>query len=290
MIIRHDLELVFLHVPKCAGKELREILLIGAAADQGEELFNFAYSPILHRHVDLAHLPLADLVHWPQYQWLQRYTVIAAVRNPYERLSSAANEYFRPRCREDEATINGPGITAAMRRHYFSQLPLAHSQRDPRFIHSLPMTWFTHLGSKPMVDQILRCESLADDFQRLASRLELPAAMQDAAQASLRNRPLASEPPAPETGLDQLEAMLSHHLYAQDFATFDYPRHRSAEPSEIADDAAAELEPLLAALCPGKLSSHAIPILERADRVDWHWGPSSSREEAPCLAATRSVP
>ena len=30
MIIRHDLKLVFIHVPKCAGKQLREILKTGS--------------------------------------------------------------------------------------------------------------------------------------------------------------------------------------------------------------------------------------------------------------------
>ncbi len=289
MIIRHDLELVFLHVPKCAGKEIRDLLLIGASADTSEELFNFAYSPILHRHVDLAHLPMADLVHWPHYRWLECYTVIAAVRNPYERLNSAANEYFRQRSREDEAIINGPGITEAMRRHYFSQLPLAHSQRDPRFIHSLPMTWFTHQGSTPKVDRLLRCEHLADDFQQLASELNLPAEMQAVAQATLRNRPLASEMPPSPSRLAQMEATMAHHLYAQDFATFGYPLHDTAAPAGATSGADADLEPMLEALCPGSLPSHAIPILERANQVEWHWGPRSSRQEAERLAATRSA-
>jgi hypothetical protein len=83
---------------------------------------------------------------------------------------------------------------------------------------------------------------------------------------------------------------MAHHLYAQDFASFGYPQHRSADPAGAAAGADADLEPVLAALCPGNRPSHAIPILERADRVDWHWGPSSSREEAAGLAATRSKP
>ena len=287
MIIRHDLELVFLHVPKCAGKELREILLLEAPAQSSEELFNFSYSPILHRHVDLAHLPMADLIHWPAYQWLERYTVIAAVRDPYERLGSAANEYFRQRSRADEAIINGPGITAAMRRYYFSQLPLGHSQRDPRFIHSLPMTWFTHLGPTPMVDQLLRCESLADDFQQLASQLNLPLEMRELAQASLGNRPFASAPIAP--ALSQAEVDIAHHLYAQDFATFGY-RQREPAARQAGDSATApELTQVLASLCPANLPSHAIPLLERAETVQWHWGPSSQRQEAEGLAPTRST-
>ena len=286
MIIRHDLQLIFLHVPKCAGKELREILLIGASDENSEELFNFAYSSVLHRHVDLAHLPMADLVHWPAYSWLDRYTVIAAVRNPYERLASAANEYFRQRSRGDEAIINGAGITAAMRRHYYSQLALGHSQRDPRFIHSLPMTWFTHLGATPKVDQLLRCESLADDFQRLAAQLNLPAPMRQVAQATLRNRPLTAANTPIKTALDQAEVQLAHRLYAQDFATFAYLRQA---PDALPDTVDPDLQQLVGSLCPSTLSSHAIPVLERAERVEWHWGPCSQRQEAEKLAATRSA-
>jgi len=287
MIIRHDLELVFLHVPKCAGKELREILLIGATAETCEELFNFAYSPILHRHVDLAHLPMADLVHWPAHQWLARYTVIAAVRDPYERLGSAANEYFRQRSPEDEAIINGPGITAAMRRYYLSQLPLSHSQRDPRFIHSLPITWFTHLGSTPMVDQFLRCENLADDFLRLSAQLNLPAPMREAAQASLLNRPIALSQAPLETPLALAEAQMAHRLYAQDFATFGYPRQRPDSSPSLDAALAADLVQAFEALTPARLPSHAIPVLERAETVEWHWGPCSHRQELASLVATR---
>ena len=42
MIIRHDLNLVFVHVPKCAGKEIRDVLVTGAAEGAAESLFNYA--------------------------------------------------------------------------------------------------------------------------------------------------------------------------------------------------------------------------------------------------------
>lgn len=277
MIIRHDLRLVFLHVPKCAGKELRELLRHGAQPEHCISMFNFAYSSVLHRHVDLAHLPMADLVHWPEFRWLESYTTIAAIRNPYERLISSANEYFRQCSKQDEATINATGITVDMRRSYFRQLALQHSQLDPRFVHSLPMTWFTHLGATPMVDHLLRCETLADDFQHLAEQLDLPAAIRTEAAKRLRNKP--SRQPAAGLSWDEIE--LAHALYPQDFSTFGY----SSQPLPCTPTQNSDLG--LGLLSPPTSRSHAIPILSRAERVDWHWGPSSIRQEPPNLAPNR---
>ncbi len=278
MIIRHDLKLVFLHVPKCAGKELRELFSHDARPEHCVSMFNFAYSPVLHRHVDLAHLPMADLVHWPEFRWLESYTTIAAIRNPYERLTSAANEYFRQRSKQDEATINTTGITLDMRRSYFQQLALQHSQLDPRFVHSLPMTWFTHLGSTPVVDHLLRCETLADDVQHLAEQLDLPASIRSEAAQRLRNNPSRQT----VEGLSPDEIELAHALYPQDFGTFGYSRQRVPCPPTPNSDLGLEL------LNPSTTTkSHAIPILSRAERVDWHWGPSSIRQEPSNLPPTR---
>ena len=76
MIIRHDLNLVFVHVPKCAGKEIRDVLVTGAAEGAAESLFN-----IIARACGIAgfaHLPMICTT----AQWLQRYTVVAAIRHP----------------------------------------------------------------------------------------------------------------------------------------------------------------------------------------------------------------
>lgn len=280
MIIRHDLQLIFLHVPKCAGKELRAVFLEGAPADAAEDWFNFAYSPTLHRHVDRAHLTAEELAHEPVFQHLSRYRVIAAIRNPYERLCSAIIEYYRQFSSADEAIANGAGPSLAMQLHYLRQLPLHHSLRDPRFVHSQPITWFTHYGSRPMADHLLRCESLAEDFAQLAQQLDLPPAMQERGVRALRSQPgqttMGLHPPLEESGF-----ALANWLYSQDFRTFGYPM-RPVPPGQ--DD---PLATTIASLQPGRGHSHSLEFLERASLVHWHWGPSSQRPADQTLAPTR---
>ncbi len=57
MIVDHGLELVLLHVPKCAGTSLRRAFLEDAEAGGREVLscFDFTFDTILQRQVDLAH-------------------------------------------------------------------------------------------------------------------------------------------------------------------------------------------------------------------------------------------
>ena len=82
MIIDHDLKLVVLHVPKCAGTALRHAFLEDGAERRMESWFDFSYDPVLKRQVDLAHRPLMDLRHTKLWRWLRRYQVIACIRHP----------------------------------------------------------------------------------------------------------------------------------------------------------------------------------------------------------------
>ena len=63
MIVDHGLELVLLHVPKCAGTSLRQAFLEDAKAGGREVLscFDFAFDTILQRQVDLAHITMMVL-------------------------------------------------------------------------------------------------------------------------------------------------------------------------------------------------------------------------------------
>jgi hypothetical protein len=283
MIIRHDLKLVFLHVPKCAGKELREVFLAGAPEGAYESLFDFAYSTRLHRYVDLAHLPMADLVHWPQFKYLSRYTVVASIRHPEERLTSAANEFYRQRSQAEEALVNQSGLPRPWLNAYLSQLPERHSQIDPRFIHSLPMTWFTHLGCEPMVDHLLRCELLSDQMQDLAETLNWPDEIKDLAAKKLHNAP-TRRPIS-----DPCIWKLAQRLYSQDFSTFDYALSDMQEGCGglAASGTNRWIEKSLSQLEPTPCSSHDADLLSWSESVQWHWGPKCERQEPTILTPTR---
>ena len=45
---------------------------------------------------------------------------------------------------------------------------------DLRWVHGFPIHWFTHFGSRPMVDQLIRYEQLSSDLETAGKTLDLP--------------------------------------------------------------------------------------------------------------------
>ena len=267
MLIRHDLRLVFLHVPKCAGKQLRSILKETAPAGSLRELWNYSHSTILRRYVDLAHLPLHDLLAFPEFSYLDHYQVIACCRNPYARLSSAVNEFYRQRSQEEELIANTNRLTNEMKEQYYDQLSIRHSQLDPRFIHSLPIHTFTHLGEEPKVDFLLRCETLRRDFLALAKQLNWPSELREQAAQKLHDSDEATTP----TVYSTREVELANYLYQTDFATFGYPLHGAPKDQNK--------RPISAAT--------EVPCLHQAESVIWHWGPTAAKSSNNALRPSR---
>ncbi len=277
MIIRHDLRLVFLHIPKCAGKELRTVFAAGAKPTDIESFFNFDYCQKLKRHVDMAHLPIDDLIHFPACHYLRNYTVVAAVRNPYYRLHSAIKEYCRQYSKEDERVANNSGPTMLSRLAYVREIPMRHGLRDPRFVHSMPMHWFSHYGQEPWVDHIVRCESLRNDVCELTEALKLPSEIKDMALEKL-----AENDPAHDTEtITPAEAAFANILYAVDFDVFGYSRLKQEGTGY------GPFSETMSVLSPSESHSHSIMLLERAQRVEWHWGPVSEIPSQSTMAPTR---
>ena len=176
MIVDHGLELVLLHVPKCAGTSLRRAFLEDAKAGGREVLscFDFAFDTILQRQVDLAHRPLMDLRHAPEWCWLQRYRVIACIRHPYERLAAACREFLRQKSRDTEVQVRSTPPSREQRLAYLRRLPAAMDAHDLRWVHGFPIHWFTHYGQRPKVHHLLRCNQLNDDLAALGDQLNWP--------------------------------------------------------------------------------------------------------------------
>ncbi len=276
MIIRHDLRLVFLHVPKCAGKELRQLLLSDAPPGQAVDRFNFSYSEQLHRHVDLAHQPLADLVHTDDYALLDQYLVIACIRDPYERLISAISEFHRQHSKTAEIRANTGQLSKADGLHYLHQLLNRQASHDPRFVHALPMHHFTHYGSEPKVDVLLRCEQLNQDFEHFCNHYGMPSPLRDQARQCLRPMVRQQRPGHP---LEADIVALANLLYANDFPCFDYPMQSACAEDPLLR---SQLETLHNESDAAKLDH-----IHLHERVSWHWGPSSERCKQT-LKATRS--
>ena len=257
MIIRHDLKLIFVHVPKCAGKQVRWIFKQGAKPDAIEELWNYEHNSILNRYVDRAHLPLSDFRAYPQFKYLNRYRVVACIRDPYMRLPSAVNEYYRQKSKKYEDMANNGPLTMELRRDYYKKLVNKHSQLDPRFIHSLPIHRFTHYGEKAKVDYLLRCERLGTDIKSLSETLGWPEEMKKAIQEKFEG----FETTKASFKLTREEEVLAEMLYKIDFDTFGY-RKRVKDDTEVGKK-----------IC----QSGDVKCIHNCDEVAWHWGPTAKK-------------
>ena len=257
MIIRHDLKLVFVHVPKCAGKEIRRILKSTSEKQDVEELWNFEYNKVLDRYVDLAHLPMSDLRSYEQFEYLESYKVIACIRNPYLRLRSAVNEYYRQKSQRCEKIVKEKGLTDEMENKYYKKLKRGHRQLDPRYIHSLPIYRFTHYGEKPKVDHFVRCENLKEDLIKISQELEWPDILTRQLESKISDK-------NPDKGaiISERAKRLAEEIYKVDFEVFDYPIQRDSESL------------MIKRVCrSGKTND-----IHSCDEVSWHWGPKAVKE------------
>lgn len=257
MIIRHDLNLVFIHIPKCAGKKLRSIFKMECKNQTDlEELWNYKYDRITERYVDEAHLTLSDIKTRKIFKYLKKYRVIACTRNPYLRLRSAANEYYRQYSKETEDIVKNKMITAEMQHSYYMQIQRKHNYMDPRFIHSMPMHRFTHLGRRPIVDYLITCENLKEDFMHLSNTLELPNGIRIFAENNLDKSDIDSNDE--KFTLEEID--IANRIYKRDFNIFkQYERIASKPKKKIIT------------------SSMIIDNIHEADTIHWHWGPKASK-------------
>ena len=271
MIVDHDLQLVVLHIPKCAGTALRRAFLEDGADRRVESWFDFSYDPVLKRQVDLAHRPLMDLRHTRLWRWLRRYQVIACVRHPYDRLASACREHLRQKSRATEVQVRSQPPTDEQLLHYLRRLPAAMDAHDLRWVHGFPINWFTHLGKRPMVDQLIRCEQFSSDLEQLGKTLSLPKSLRkrlrdvgegegrrEAADlTALRNHP-------------DLQALVNQ-LHREDFPCFHYKQQKA----EFSDPKLKQLINACLAIGP----SHDLPLTNLTPEMHWYYGLVSPRPE-----------
>ena len=269
MIIDHGLKLVLLHVPKCAGTSLRQAFIEDGRNRAIESLFDFEFDPVLKRQVDRAHRPLMDLRHRPEWRWLQRYRVVAAIRHPYQRLASACREFLKQKSRASEVQVSSAPPSSDQLLAYLRRLPAAMDSHDLRWVHGFPIHWFTHYGQRPKVHHLLRCSHLNEDLTVLGEQLKWPS--------SLRQRLALVGVGAGRRNTNDLEALqrnadlraLANLLHAEDFACFGFQ-------SEEACFQDPELEALIDE-CLAVGNSHDLPLTNLTPEMRWYYGRSSPK-------------
>jgi hypothetical protein len=269
MILRHDLQLAFLHIPKCAGKSLRNLFKLESNINNCTDLWNYSYSHKVHRYVDRAHLPSDDLVHFKEFRHLREYKAIAACRHPYLRLASAIKEYYRQRSKMDEERANEGKLSRDDQLSYLRALPMHLAMLDPRYIHALPMRRFSHYGKRCLVNHWLRCEQLRKDWQALVREQALPSSWIEAADGRLMDDdPLSRESLGPAA---DVLILVANQLYRNEFRYFGYEKWKEESISP------ADRRDLAECWKHTSSQSHEPQWIHQSKRLEWHWGPRCAR-------------
>jgi hypothetical protein len=168
-----------------------------------------------------------DLRHTRLWRWLRRYQVIACIRHPYDRLASACREHLRQKSRATEMQVSRQPPTEEQLLTYLRRLPAAMDAHDLRWVHGFPIHWFTHLGKRPMVDQLIRCEQFSSDLEALGETLSLPKSLRKRLQAvgEGAGRREAADLTAIRNHPD-LQA-LANLLHRDDFPCFQYKQQKA---------------------------------------------------------------
>jgi hypothetical protein len=244
---------------------MRRALAKNAPLGSTISFWEFSYNYTLHRYVDLAHLPLSDLRHFPEWELLSKYHTIAILRSPYARLASACVEYYRHKSREtyQQMTLGHPSREQLLA--YLRGLPRGLECRDIRYVHAFPMVWFTHYGNKPMINTLLRCESLDIDVEIIKEKAEINAQLRTSLLTAIQDSKKINKSNSLVLQSDPDLQALANIIYQDDFNTFDYDRIYS----EFTDPHLADLVTSIS-----ETNCHQIRYLSFAPRVLWHWGRS----------------
>jgi hypothetical protein len=163
-----------------------------------------------HRNVAIAASPrTCGVLRIVKLQHLHWFTV---VRHPCDRLVSLWADYLTPPYPRESLAAN-PELS-----HFvgwsFGSFARAIARHDPRRTnaHYAPQTDLLHYNSQPLAAQVLRFESLSDDWAELSDRFGIPA---------LPHLRKSDHLPWQEMYTPELAQMVRHR-YADDFRNYGY--------------------------------------------------------------------
>tara|TARA_R110000751_G_scaffold14890_20_gene48355 strand:+ start:8634 stop:9464 length:831 start_codon:yes stop_codon:yes gene_type:complete len=168
MIISDHHKLAFIHIPKCAGTSLRQLLV--PFDDQTN-----AFEGIHENHrwggrIDLMHIPLAQLSrHFPNaYAKVAAYRSFAVVRDPGERFVSSLAEHLRYRTGKDLTQLPYELVRRTARKLSARLLEGAEPWRDPRLVHFQPQVDYVRHDGRQIVETLVPLE----DVSRIPAMLD----------------------------------------------------------------------------------------------------------------------
>lgn len=207
MIISFQHRFVFVAIPKTATHAIREALRPHLGRHDWEQcaLFERKAFPVAElAQIGHGHLTCEQIKPYLLPEMWQGFVKFCVVRNPFDRFLSFSHFWNRDNDRMQSdplGTMKGLlGNREGRRGHGF--LPQADYVCDD--------------NGAPMVDEIIRYEALQADFERVRTRIGLPASELGVVNASRRR--------ALDVRYDEELAEMVRVFYQRDFALFGYDR------------------------------------------------------------------
>lgn len=153
MIISDKFKFVFVHIPKCAGTSVRQLL--AQFDDTGER-----YRPHVMEHrsygkIDFTHLPLPLLLDIApdDFEKLRAYEAFAIVRDPRERFFSALAQRLKMYEKRELAQMQSAEVIESALR-VIDALHQPSNRFAYNFIHFTPQVDFINLNGERLVQNI----------------------------------------------------------------------------------------------------------------------------------------
>ena len=194
---------IFVHIPKCAGTSISNVLA------HSDPLF----SDTDYRHFSLRKMKGRNLEHLTGQRLkllapirFHRYYKFAFVRNPYDRMVSE----FKWRSSWDPATKNEGFETMLEKIPYYRQ------RKEPHFYSAY--SFLTNQRGESIVDYVGKFETIDDDFVEIAQTLNLQTVLP---KKNITN----SEKVHYSSFYNKSSQSLVKQHFLEDFENFDYSKN-----------------------------------------------------------------
>ncbi|MDF2232690.1 sulfotransferase family 2 domain-containing protein [Albimonas sp. CAU 1670] len=174
MIISDAHRMAFVHIPKCAGTSLRDML---APFHDQSNVFEFWHQhPRWGGRIDLMHVPMAQLVEFFPFAYakVHTYRSFAVVREPKARFVSSLAEHLRHRTTKDLPHLSYELVRRTARKLIRRFRAGADPWRDVSTVHFQRQVDYVALNGQRVVDLLVPMERVDDIPALLEAQFGLP--------------------------------------------------------------------------------------------------------------------